>query len=51
MKLSEIESGESVFIDANIFIYHFTGISEESSFFLKQCEERELRVKVTHLDY
>lgn len=42
MKLNEIESGESVFIDANIFIYHFTGISEESSFFLRRCEEGEL---------
>jgi predicted nucleic acid-binding protein len=42
MKLSEIESGESVFIDGNIFIYHFTGVSEESSFFLKRCEDGEL---------
>ncbi len=42
MKLSEIESGKSVFIDANIFIYHFTGVSEESSIFLKRCEEGHL---------
>jgi predicted nucleic acid-binding protein len=42
MKISEIKAGETVFIDANIFIYHFTGVSEESTLFLKRCEEGEL---------
>ena len=42
MKLSEIKAGEIVFIDANIFIYHFTGVSEESTLFLKRCEGGEL---------
>ena len=42
MKLSDIKSGEAVFIDANIFIYHFTGVSEDCTLFLKRCEEGEL---------
>ena len=37
MKLNEIAPNESVFIDANIFIYHFTGISLECKEFLKDC--------------
>ena len=39
LKLDEIPSGMECFIDANIFIYHFTGISEECSRFLRRCEE------------
>ena len=39
LKLDEIPSGMECFVDANIFIYHFTGISEECSRFLKRCEE------------
>lgn len=31
MGLSDIEAGSGVFVDANIFIYHFTGVSEECS--------------------
>ncbi|HSE84176.1 MAG TPA: PIN domain-containing protein [Thermodesulfobacteriota bacterium] len=42
MKLSEIKTGETIFIDSNIFIYHFTGVSEESSLFLRRCEEGEI---------
>ena len=42
MKLNDIKVEETVFIDANIFIYHFTGVSEESTLFLKRCEEGEL---------
>jgi len=42
MKLEEIEPQSEVFIDANIFIYHFTGVSEECSNFLTRCEEGEL---------
>ena len=38
MKLDSIKSGLEVFIDANIFIYHFTGVSDESSDFLSKCE-------------
>lgn len=38
MKLDSLKAKSTVFIDANIFIYHFTGVSDESSFFLSQCE-------------
>lgn len=42
MRLNRIESGSKVFIDANIFIYHFTGISDECSNFLGRCEMNDL---------
>jgi len=42
MRLSDIESGVRVFTDANIFIYHFTGVSEECSDFLLRCEQHDL---------
>ncbi|MBT9170511.1 MAG: hypothetical protein DDT18_00852 [Actinobacteria bacterium] len=43
MRFDELPMAEAVFIDANIFVYHFTGISEECSRFLKRCEAGELR--------
>jgi len=42
MKLEQIEPLSEVFIDANIFIYHFTGGSEDCSKFLSRCEEGDL---------
>ena len=42
MRFNELASGASIFIDANIFIYHFTGASEECSEFLDRCENREI---------
>jgi len=42
MKINEIPAGEKVFIDANIFIYHFTGVSEQCSQFLIRCEKNEI---------
>jgi len=42
MKLTEIPAGEAVFIDANIFIYHFAGASEECKEFLKNCAQRKI---------
>jgi predicted nucleic acid-binding protein len=42
MKLSEIKAGSEVFVDSNIFIYHFTGVSDECSDFLSRCEREEL---------
>jgi len=42
MRLEEIAPEESVFIDSNIFIYHFTGTSEECSHFLSRCERKDL---------
>jgi predicted nucleic acid-binding protein len=42
MKLDALEAATSVFIDANIFIYHFTGVSEECTALLSRCEQGEL---------
>ena len=43
MRLKNIPPGTEVFIDANIFIYHFTGNSAECSEFLSRCEEAVLK--------
>lgn len=42
MRLDEFRPGTAVFIDANIFIYHFTGTSEECTRFLARCETGEI---------
>ncbi len=42
MKLNELKNGETVFIDANIFLYHFTGISKDCKELLRRCETKEL---------
>jgi predicted nucleic acid-binding protein len=42
MKLSEIKAGSEIFVDSNIFIYHFTGVSGECSDFLTRCERGDL---------
>ncbi len=38
LPLPKLPAGQTVFIDANIFIYHFTGLSQECSGFLERCE-------------
>lgn len=42
MILAELSDGDSVFVDANIFIYHFGGRSPECKAFLERCARREL---------
>ena len=42
MKLAEARDGDRVFIDANIFIYHFGGRSLECKKFLERCARRLL---------
>ena len=42
MKLDAIPSGSPVFIDANIFIYHFTASSPSCHQFLTRCSSDEL---------
>ncbi len=42
MTLRDINPGTEVFIDSNIFIYHFTGVSNECSEFLSRCEDGEI---------
>ncbi len=42
MELTELKDNEAVFIDANIFIYHFAGASSECKEFLKRCANRKI---------
>ena len=42
MRLDNVPPAISVFIDANVFIYHFTGASDECTRFLARCEAGEL---------
>lgn len=42
MTLEHIKSGVKVFIDANIFIYHFTGVSGTCTDFLDRCEQGDI---------
>jgi predicted nucleic acid-binding protein len=42
MTLAELLDGDSVFVDANVFIYHFGGRSLECKTFLERCARREL---------
>jgi predicted nucleic acid-binding protein len=37
-----LPSSERIFIDANIFIYHFTGVSPQCSQLLERCEQQDL---------
>ncbi len=41
--LERIRSGARIFIDAPIFIYHFTGASTECRDFLQRCEACEVQ--------
>lgn len=47
MKLAEIETGSRVFVNSDIFIYHFTGASNECSDFLERCERGKLQATTT----
>jgi predicted nucleic acid-binding protein len=38
LRLDDLRPGTTVFVDANIFLYHFTGASEECTRFLRRCE-------------
>src|SRR5882724_7023255 len=42
MSLADLRDGDRVFIDANVFIYHFGGRSLECKAFLERCARREL---------
>lgn len=42
MTLDEVPSGTRVFVDASIFIYHFTGVSDACRRFLERCEAADL---------
>jgi predicted nucleic acid-binding protein len=42
MTLTDFQDGDSVFLDANIFIYHFGGRSAQCKTLLVRCASREL---------
>lgn len=42
MRIEELPAGIDVFIDSTIFIYHFTGVSEDCRTFLERCERGEV---------
>ncbi len=42
MSLADLRDGDRVFIDANIFIYHFGGRSLECKALLERCARRDL---------
>jgi predicted nucleic acid-binding protein len=42
MTLEDLPNGARIFVDANILIYHFSGISLECRAFLQRCESRQV---------
>jgi len=42
MKLEDVPAGTTIFVDANILIYHFSGLSLECQAFLQRCESRQV---------
>lgn len=43
LTLEKIPSGETIFIDSSIFIYHFTGASLQCRQFLERCERNDAK--------
>jgi predicted nucleic acid-binding protein len=43
MTLADIEDGAGVFVDANVFVYHFVGASPECTTLLRRCETGEIQ--------
>jgi predicted nucleic acid-binding protein len=43
LTLEEVGSSLRIFVDAPIFIYHFTGVSSECRRFLERCERSDLK--------
>lgn len=42
MQLEDVSDGEQIFVDANILIYHFSGISSACRTFLQRCESKQV---------
>ena len=42
MTLADIEEGAAVFVDANVFVYHFVGASSDCTALLRRCEIGEI---------
>jgi predicted nucleic acid-binding protein len=50
LKLKAVPAGAAVFVDANIFIYHFLGASPECAAFLERCAVGDVKaVTGTHI--
>jgi predicted nucleic acid-binding protein len=45
MTFDELRDGETIFLDANIFVYHFLGLSAQCKQLLKRCRNGFLRGK------
>jgi predicted nucleic acid-binding protein len=43
MTLEQVPNGERIFVDAHIFIYHFTRLSAECRAFFARCEAGEVK--------
>jgi predicted nucleic acid-binding protein len=43
MKLTELPRGSAVYVDANIFLYHLHGASEQCRDFVASCERGDFR--------
>lgn len=43
MTFDELRDGEAIFLDANIFVYHFLGLSQQCKQLLKRCRDRLLQ--------
>jgi predicted nucleic acid-binding protein len=43
MTLAEMPDAATVFIDANVFVYHFTGVSPECKGLLERAERTSIR--------
>jgi predicted nucleic acid-binding protein len=42
MQLEDVPNGEQIFVDANILIYHFSGISSACQTFLQRCASKQV---------
>jgi predicted nucleic acid-binding protein len=42
MQLEDVPNGEQIFVDANILIYHFSGVSSACRTFLQRCESEQV---------
>ncbi len=45
MTFDQLQEGDAIFLDANIFIYHFLGLSQQCKRLLSQCREGFLQGK------
>ena len=42
MLLEDVPHGDQIFVDANILIYHFSGVSAACRTFLQRCESKQV---------